>query len=290
MSEASAVSGGATPELRGFRREDGSFGVRNRVLVLPSVVCATQVARQIATAEGAIGIVHQHGCLHVGDDLTHSEGELLGAATNPDVGAALVVSLGCETLRGKRLAAAIGERGQTVELVGIQAAGGSERAVADGRAAAARMGAALAAQEREPMEVSDLVVGIDAGPEDELAAGLAAALGDRGVQVIAPPDGLRGAEAHVTLARLGAQLLLSLPPAEEAPLGFAVVPVVAVGRDSDLHRALADDFDLILAGEPPAEAAALVFDRLLAHAGGEETAAERRGARDFVLHRLAVTM
>jgi altronate dehydratase large subunit len=278
------------PALRGFRRPGGGFGVRNQVLVLPSVVCATQVARQVATAEGAVGIVHQHGCLHVGDDLLHSEGELLGAATNPDVGATLVVSLGCETLRGKRLAAAIGERGQTVELVGIQAAGGSERAVAEGRAAAARMGAALAAQEREPMAVEDLVVGIDAGPEDPIAADLAAALADRGVRVLTPPDGLRGAEAHVTLARLGAQLLLGLPPAGEAPLGFAVVPVVAIGRDSDLHRALADDFDLILDGEPVAEATALVFERLIAYANGEPTAAERRGARDFVLHRLAVTM
>jgi altronate dehydratase len=276
--------------LRGFRRPGGGFGVRNQVLVLPSVVCATQVARQIASAEGAVGIVHQHGCLHVGDDLLHSEAELLGTAINPDVGAALVVSLGCETLRGKRLAAEIGERGQMVELVGIQAAGGSERAVAEGRAAAARMGAALAAQEREPMATEDLVVGIDAGPEDPIAAGLAAALADRGVRVLTRPDGLRGAEAHVTLARLGAQLLLGLPPAEEAPLGFAVVPVVAIGRDSDLHRALADDFDLILGGESAALAAALVFERLLAHANGEPTAAERRGARDFVLHRLAVTM
>jgi altronate dehydratase large subunit len=280
----------AESALRGFRRRDGGFGVRNQVLVLPSVVCATQVARQIASAEGAVGIIHQHGCLHVGDDLLHSEGELLGTATNPDVGAALVVSLGCETLRGKRLAAAIGERGQTVELVGIQAAGGSERAVAEGRAAAARMGAALAVQEREPMAVEDLVVGIDAGPEDPIAADLAAALADRGVRVLTPPDGLRGAEAHITLARLGAQLLLGLPPAEEAPLGFAVVPVVAIGRDSDLHRALADDFDLILGGEPATAAAALVFERLIAHANGEPTAAERRGARDFVLHRLAVTM
>jgi altronate dehydratase len=152
------------------------------------------------------------------------------------------------------------------------------------------MGAALAAQEREPMAVEDLVVGIDAGPEDPIAADLAVALADRGVRVLTPPDGLRGAEAHVTLARLGAQLLLGLPPVEEAPLGFAVVPVVAIGRDSDLHRALADDFDLILGGEPAAEAAALVFERLIAHANGEPTAAERRGARDFVLHRLAVTM
>ena len=274
----------------GYRRAGGAVGVRNHLLVLPSVVCSTHVAGEIAAAADGVGVVHQHGCLQVGDDLQHSERLLSGVAVNPNVGAVLVVSLGCETLRGAGLAKRIGERGQTVELVGIQAAGGSERAVADGRAAAARMSAELAAQEREPMATSDLVVGIDAGPEDELAAGLGAALADRGVQVIAPPDGLRGAEAHVSLARLGAQLLLSLPPAEEAPLGFAVVPVVAVGRDSELHRALAGDFDLILDDGATPEAAALVFERLIAHANGEETSAERRGARDFVLHRLAVTM
>lgn len=280
----------ATSQLRGYRRPAGGFGVRNQVLVLPSVVCATQAARQIATEEGAVGIVHQHGCLHVGDDLLHTEGELIGVATNPDVGAVLVVSLGCETLRGKRLAAAIGGRGQTVELVGIQAAGGSARAVEQGREAVARMSATLAGQEREPVAHEGLVVGIDAGPEDPFGADLAVALIERGLRVLTPPDGLRGAEAHVTLAGLGAQLLLGLPAAAEAPLGFATVPVVAVGRDCELHRALADDFDLILAEKLDSKAAALVFERLLLHAGGEPTAAERRGARDFVLHRLAVTM
>jgi altronate dehydratase len=280
----------AAPDLLGYPRPSGSFGVRNHVLVLPSVVCATQATREIAGAEGAIGIVHQHGCLHVGDDLRHTEDELLGTATNPDVGAVLVVSLGCETLRGRRLAAAIGERGQTVELVGIQAAGGSARAVEQGRATVARMREELAAQEREPVALGELVIGIDAGPDDKLGADLAAALTARGLRVLTPPEGMRGPEAHVTLAGLGAQLLLGLPPAAEAPIGFATVPVVAVGRGSGLHLALADDFDLILTDESPEAAAELVFAQLLAHAAGESTAAERRGSRDFVLQRLAVTM
>lgn len=280
----------AAPGLRAYRRPGGGFGIRNHVLVLPSVVCATQAARAIAEAEEAVGIVHQHGCLHVGDDLRHTEDELVGTAVNPDVGAVLVVSLGCETLRGKRLAAAIGERGQTVELVGIQAAGGSARAVAEGREAVARMRAALAEQEREPADLGGLAVGIDAGEDDSLAGALAVALMDRGLRVLMAPAGLRGAEAHVTLAGLGAQLVLSLPGPDDAPIGFAAVPVVAVGRGSDLHRALADDFDLAIDEGSPVDAAEPVFQQLLAHAEGEPTAAERRGARDFVLHRLAVTM
>ncbi|MGV1047238.1 MAG: UxaA family hydrolase [Solirubrobacterales bacterium] len=285
-----SVASSEAIELRGFHRPGGRFGVRNHLLVLPSVVCATQAAREIASGEGAVGIVHQHGCLHVGDDLRHTEDELLGTATNPDVGAVLVVSLGCETLRGRRLAAAIGERGQTVELVGIQAAGGSERAVAEGRQAVARMSAALAGQARQPVELGELAVGIDQHDRDPFVAALAAELRARGLRVLTAPEGLQGAEAHVTLAGLGVHLLVNLPGPDEAPIGFAAAPVVAVGRDFDLHRALADDFDVQLGEESSQAAAELVFERLLTHAGGEATAAERRGARDFVLQRLAVTM
>jgi len=276
--------------LHGFVRGDGRFGVRNHLLVLPSVVCATQAARQIASDHDAVAIVHQHGCLHVGDDLRHTEQELLGTATNPDVGAVLVVSLGCETLRGRRLAAAIADRGQDVELVGIQAAGGSAMAVARGREILMGMRSRLDAQERERVDPSGLTVGIDAAAEDPFAGQLREALHAGGLRTLAAPDGLAGAEAHVTLAGLGAQLILNLPGPADAPIGFAAVPVVAVARDFELHHALADDFDVHVGSDTPTQASERVLERVLAHAGGEPTTAERRGARDFVLHRLAMTM
>src|SRR6185437_9988593 len=81
----------------GYRRAGGAVGVRNHLLVLPSVVCSTHVAGEIAAAADGVGVVHQHGCLQVGDDLQHSERLLTGVAANPNVGAVLVVSLGCET-------------------------------------------------------------------------------------------------------------------------------------------------------------------------------------------------
>ena len=36
-------------ELDGYRREDGTFGFRNRILVIPSVHCANKVVERIAT-------------------------------------------------------------------------------------------------------------------------------------------------------------------------------------------------------------------------------------------------
>jgi len=277
--------------VTGFRRPDGRFGVRNHLLVLPSVVCATHAAGEIARASGAVALTHQHGCLHVGDDLAHTGEALVGTAVNPDVGGVVVVSLGCETLKGRRLARRIGERGQRVRFVGIQQAGGTERAVAEGRAAVAELAGALARDVREPLPPGALTVGVDAAPGDPLAALLRGQLAARGASALAlgPDDGV-GAETHVALAAAGAQVIVSLLRGERAPLGFVVCPVLAVGCGNPLAAALADDFDLALDGTPTEADAARVADAALAAAAGIATASERRGARDFVLRRLAMTM
>ncbi len=276
---------------RGYRRADGRFGVRNHLLVLPSVVCSTHVAGEIAAAADRVGVVHQHGCLQVGDDLQHSERLLTGVATSPNVGAVLVVSLGCETLRGAGLAKRIGERGQLVELVGIQADGGTAAALEHGREAAARMGAELLRREATEFAREELTVGLDLPGGDAEAKAIEAAFGAAGIATVFAPDGIEGPEAHVELAAAGAVAIVSRPPAEEAPMGFAVAPVVAVGHRSELHEAIAEDFDVVpAAGEEPGALAQRVLEATLEHAAGEPTAAESRGSREFVLRRLAVTM
>lgn len=255
-------------------------GVRSHVLVLPSVVCSTHAASAIADGSAGVAITHQHGCLHVGDDLKSTEGALIGIATNPNVAAVVVVSLGCETIQGKRLAHRIRERGQRVEFVGIQAEGGTARAVEVGIEAVG----ALAAEIDAPavLGVSDLKVGVDG--EDAVAVGdVATALRVRGVEVLLE-DELTGAMAHTALAARGAHAIVSLVGPQGAPTGFAVCPVIAVSQDPDLYLALEDDFDL---GPSSGDE---IADVVLAACAGERTAAERRGAQDFVLHRLAMTM
>lgn len=265
--------------MTGYRRSDGRYGVRDHVLVLPSVVCSTNAAQTIARETGAVYVTHQHGCLHVGDDLRHTEGALIGTATNPNVGAAVVVSLGCETIQGRRLARRIEDAGQRVAFVGIQLEGGTDRAVEAGRAAVAELRTLLDAVEPEPLPDDAVVIGLDR-PDEALGS----ALRGRGWQVVDAPAGLSAGEAHVALAGAGAQVIVSVRGAGEAPLGFAVCPVVAVAQDAAMYAALYDDFDV--APGPLAE----VIERVEATLAGEPTASERRGARDFVLHRLAVTM
>ncbi|HEY4277278.1 MAG TPA: UxaA family hydrolase [Conexibacter sp.] len=275
----------------GWVRADGRVGVRNHVLVLPSVVCSTHAALEIARdSDGeAVAITHQHGCLHVGDDLRHTEGELVGTAASPNVGGVVVVSLGCETIQGRRLARRIEERGQRVAFVGIQAAGGTARAIEQGREEVARMRATVREQPRTPIADDALAVGVDHA-DPMLLVQLRAAFAARGWRTLTAAPELSGAEAHVALAGAGAQVIVSPRGPQEAPLGFAVCPVIAVARDAELYAALHDDFDLGDDGDAPDALVERIAQRVEAVIDGEPTASEQRGARDFVLRRLAVTM
>ncbi len=277
-----------TVRLRGYERPSGAVGIRNHVLVLPSVVCSTRVARAIAEGSEARWITHQHGCLHVGDDLRHTEDALMGAALNPNVGAVVVVGLGCETVEGGRLARRLAERQQVVDFVGIQAAGGTEAALSAGRAIARDRLAELAATSRTGFGIGRLCVGLDRA-DDALVEPLVRELTRRGAAVRVASE-LRGGAAHAQLVRHGAQVIVSLCAANEAPLGCASSPVVAVARDAETFEGLADDFDLAVLGSPVTRDVELLVDRVLDVCLGTPTASERRGAADFVLDRLAVTM
>ena len=48
-------------KFMGYRRSDGTVGIRNHVIIIPSVVCANRVARGISQlVTGATWVEHQH--------------------------------------------------------------------------------------------------------------------------------------------------------------------------------------------------------------------------------------
>jgi altronate dehydratase large subunit len=153
----------------GYRRADGTAGVRNHLVVIPSVICANTVAQRIAALlPGAIAIPHPHGCAQVGDDVVLTEKVLAGAAANPNVGAALVVGLGCETCQASQVAdlARALAPGRLLESFYIQEAGGSIKAIAKGVELGKSMLAAIAPQRREAIPLSELIVATECGGLD----------------------------------------------------------------------------------------------------------------------------
>jgi altronate dehydratase large subunit len=152
----------------GYVRPDGRVGTRNHVLVVPTVICSSVVCERIAaTAPDAIvALPHLAGCGQLGPDmqLTH---ETLGAyCRHPNVGAVLVVALGCEQVVAQELASAARRVGKRAEIVSIQGEGGTPRAIAAGTRMAQDLASDISATSRQPCEINTLILSLKCGGSD----------------------------------------------------------------------------------------------------------------------------
>ncbi|MDR6882028.1 UxaA family hydrolase [Bacillus sp. 3255] len=153
--------------IMGYERENGDIGIRNHLIIIPTVICANHVCNRIAQmTPGAVVIPHQHGCSQIGDDKSRTFDVLAGTGKNPNVGAAIIVSLGCEVIDPAALAEAIVATGKPVEVFDIQSVGGSVKAIQHGADVAKRMTALLAQQPKVPVPLSKLKVGVKCGGSD----------------------------------------------------------------------------------------------------------------------------
>jgi len=149
--------------LTGFPRADGRKGVRNHVAVAYLVECAHHVAREIAAPHGpAAHLIGFPGCF----PNAYAQTMMERLCNHPNVGAVLLVSLGCESFDRDRLRVAIEASGRPVETVVIQRDGGTRAAIRRGCAWVGEAATDLAAVRREPMEASELVVGTVCGGSD----------------------------------------------------------------------------------------------------------------------------
>ena len=151
----------------GFRRPDGQVGVRNYLGVLSTVTCANQAARDIARhVKGTAVFTHQQGCGLLRKDLDLVERTLISLGRHPNLGAVLVVSLGCEGVDAEKIADGIRESGKPVELVKIQQEGGYFGALNEGGIKAQQLSQDISHFQREPTGIDKLRMGIKCGASD----------------------------------------------------------------------------------------------------------------------------
>lgn len=227
------------PGFFGYKRPDGRAGTRNHVLVVPTVICSAVVCERIADVapEAIAALPHLAGCGQLGPDMRLTHETLAAYCRHPNVGAVLVVALGCEQVIAQMLADAAREAGKPAEIIAIQEIGGTVRTIARGREIAARLADTLRGVPREWCDVSQLVLSLKCGGSD-YTSGLASnpALGraaDRlvdlgGAAVLGEIAEIMGAE-HLLAARasrpdVGQKLLrvISRVEAETMALGLDI--------------------------------------------------------------------
>ena len=150
--------------MQGYLRADGRKGIRNVVIVGYLVECAHHVAREIANPlrEHDVHVIGFPGCY----PNPYAQRMMEQLATHPNVGAVLLVSLGCESFNKYGLERAVRASGRPVKTITIQATGGTRASITEGREWVAEQRAALDAMPTVPMRVDELVIGTVCGGSD----------------------------------------------------------------------------------------------------------------------------
>ena len=111
----------------GYLRKNGSKGIRNYILVVYTVECASFVAGQIKlrSNNSNVQLIGSGGCAP--NDYINAMMHRL--CTHPNVGGVLVVSLGCENLDYIALTEAVRASGRSAENIVIQEEGGTSKSI-----------------------------------------------------------------------------------------------------------------------------------------------------------------
>jgi altronate dehydratase large subunit len=150
----------------GYDRPDGTVGIRNYVVIIPSVACANGVVAAIARAiPEAVPLFHGHGCGRGVEASLHTR-TLANLGKNPNVAAVLVVGLGCEIIKAENLAKEIAVSQKPVEYFNIQDTGGSRKSAAKGIEIVRRMLADAGRIERRSFPIDRIILGLECGGSD----------------------------------------------------------------------------------------------------------------------------
>ena len=151
----------------GYRRKNGTTGIRNKVLILPTVSCSAEVANIISNqVYGTVAIQNHLGCGQIGKDLEMTRRTLKGLAINPNIFGVIVLGLGCETVRPDSIASEIAKSGKPVEVVTVQHEGGTLNATLKGVRLAMKMVQAMSLENKVECDISELVLAVECGGSD----------------------------------------------------------------------------------------------------------------------------
>lgn len=169
----------------GYRRPDGKAGTRNYIAIISTVNCSASTVRHIQrrfgseilrhylNIDGVIGLTHKSGCgmRHGSAPIMQLQRVLAGMAVHPNVGAYILVGLGCESNQVQDMIRSLelhnGQQSwKTPLFLTIQESSGVTGTVEE----AARMIGELLPKvndvRREPVPISEITLALQCGGSD----------------------------------------------------------------------------------------------------------------------------
>ena len=171
-----SVAEGGPATFQGFRRTDGKAGVRNEIWIIPTVGCVNSIARALekeaqklvgGSLEEVVAFPHPYGCSQMGDDQEHTRTVLADMIHHPNAGGILVLGLSCENSNIPVLKEYIGDYDERrVRFLQCQDAEDEHQAAME---ILEELAAYAKGFTREPIDASELVIGMKCGGSDGLS-------------------------------------------------------------------------------------------------------------------------
>ena len=153
--------------FQGYRRKNGSIGIRNLVAVIATTGCINELPQLISRGvPGVIPLGHNLSCSHLGDDLKQSTRVLTNLAGNPNIFGVVLVGMGCEQMSPQKIYQDIMKFEKPVELLTLKDVGDWDEVVRRGKNAAQRMSKEASKLQREKGELGELSLAIKCGGSD----------------------------------------------------------------------------------------------------------------------------
>lgn len=160
--------------FKGYRRKNGSAGVRNEIWIIPTVGCVNGIINQLAetlraetAGQGVDAIVafpHNYGCSQLGSDHENTRKILRDMVLHPNAGAVLMVGLGCENNQPDTFRTFLGEYDpQRVRFMVTQKVKDEHE---EGMQILRELHALASEDERTDIPLSELCVGLKCGGSD----------------------------------------------------------------------------------------------------------------------------
>ena len=175
-------------DFQGYRRPDGKAGTRNYIAIISTVNCSASVSKYVAerfnheqlaqfpNIDGVVAFTHHSGCgMRFGGPSHESLNRVMsGIARHPNIGAFLLIGLGCEQgamgylLDSQRLVQIKGfaEGGSGPPVFSMQDQGGTLKTVEAGIRQVAELLPRANDVQREPIPASEIVLATECGGSD----------------------------------------------------------------------------------------------------------------------------
>lgn len=161
----------------GYKRKDGSVGIRNELWIVPTVGCVNGTGQMIVdTFKREVDVQsidhievykHNYGCSQLGDDHENTRKILRGLVKHPNCGGVLILGLGCENNQVADFKEFLGEIDeQRVKFLVTQEV---EDEIEEGVNQIKEIFDVMKNDQREEVPLSELKVGLKCGGSDGLS-------------------------------------------------------------------------------------------------------------------------